>query len=61
MRNIVNIGIMWTGASLAVISLPLAFGQFPVAPGVQQTKLVTPRQPGGILSDEIGVYRTIEG
>ncbi len=61
MRNIVYVGIMCAGASLATISCPLAFGQLPVAPGVQKTESVTPRQPGGILSDELGVYRTIEG
>lgn len=60
MRNILHVGIMCAGASLAAISFPLAFGQLPVAPGVQKTEAVTPRQPGGILSDELGVYRTIE-
>lgn len=61
MRNIVYVGIVCVGASFAAISLPLAFGQLPVAPGGPSAKTVKPRQPGGILSDELGVYRTIEG
>ena len=40
---------------------PLAFGQLPVTPGGPNTESVKPRQPGGILSDQLGVYRTIEG
>ena len=61
MRNIVYVGIICVGASLAAISYPLAFGQIPVATGGPNTETVKPRQPGGILSDQLGVYRTIEG
>lgn len=61
MRKIVCVGIMCVGASLVAISFPLAFGQLPVAPGVRKSESVRPRQPSGILSDELGVYRTIEG
>ena len=61
MRNIVYVGIMCVGASLAAIYFPLAFGQIPVAPGGPNAETVKPRQPGGILSHQLGVYRTIEG
>jgi hypothetical protein len=61
MRNIVYVGIMCAGASLAVIPFPLAFGELPVATGGPNSESVKPRQPGGILSDELGAYRTIEG
>ena len=61
MRNIFYVGIMCVGASLVAISYPLAFGQIRVAPGGPNTETVKPRQPGGILSDQLGVYRTIEG
>ena len=59
MRNTINVGIMCT--SLAAISFSLAVGQLPVAPGRANTESVKLRQPGGILSDQLGVYRTIEG
>ncbi len=61
MRNIFYVGVLCAGASLAAISLSLAFGQLPVTPGGPKTELAKPRQPGGILSDQLGVYRTIEG
>ena len=62
MRNIIaHVGIMCAGASLAAISFPLAFGQLPSHPGGPNTESVKPRQPGGVVSDQLGVYRTIEG
>jgi hypothetical protein len=61
MRNIVYFGIMCAGASLAAISFPLAFGQLPVTRGGPNIESVKPRQPGGVVSDQLGVYRTIEG
>jgi hypothetical protein len=59
MRNTIKVGIIRT--SLAAISFSLAFGQLPVAPGHSSTESVKLCQPGGILSDQLGVYRTIEG
>lgn len=50
------VGILSVGVSLALASL--AFGQSPVAPN---TERVAPLQPGGILGEQLGVYRTIEG
>lgn len=64
MKNAACIGIMCLGVSVAAFSWPLAFGQLPVAPGGANTetvRLAGVRQPGGKLSDQIGVYRTIEG
>ena len=61
MRSIVYVSIVCLGALLAAISCPHTFGQFPAAQGGPSTKSVIPRQPGGLLSDQLGVYRTIEG
>ena len=44
--------------SLAAVSL--SFGQTPVDPSAN-TVVVKPLQPTGVLGDELGVYRTIEG
>ena len=51
-------GIMCVVISLATASL--VFGQTPVAPNTN-TVFVKPLQPTGVLGDELGVYRTIEG
>jgi len=51
-------GIMCVVISLATASL--VFGQTPVAPNAN-TVVVKPLQPTGVLGDELGVYRTIEG
>lgn len=51
-------GIMCVVLSLAAASL--SFGQTPVAPNTN-TVVAKPFQPTGVLGDEIGVYRTIEG
>lgn len=61
MRNIVGVGIMCVGVSLTLISFPPAFGQSSVAPSGPKTEPVKAHQPGGVLSDQLGVYRTIEG
>lgn len=58
MRSIFYVGMIIAGASLAVIYSPPAVGQLP---GARITDSVKPRQPGGLLSDELGAYRTIEG
>lgn len=59
MRNVVNFVIICV--SLAANSFSLAFGQIPVYLLRPNSESVQPRQPGGILSDQLGVYRTIEG
>ncbi len=64
MKNIAWIGIACLGVSVAALSWQLAFGQAPVARGgtnIESVRLAGARQPGGKLSDQIGVYRTIEG
>jgi hypothetical protein len=61
MRNLVCIGIICSGAFLASSCFPLVSGQLPVTSGNQNIQSIKPRQPGGILSDQLGVYRTIEG
>lgn len=50
--------IMCVAISLAAASLVL--GQTPVAPNTN-TAVCNPLQPTGVLGDELGVYRTIEG
>ncbi len=61
MRNVVYVGIVCAGTAFAAMTVPPALGQLPVLPGGPNTESVRPRQPGGILSDQLGVYRTIEG
>lgn len=61
MRKIINVGMLCAGLSAAAFAFSLAFGQLPVAPGSPNHEQVKPLQPGGILSDQLGVYRTIEG
>jgi hypothetical protein len=43
------------------MTVPPALGQLPVAPGGTNTETVKPRQPDGILGDQLGMYLTIEG
>lgn len=52
------VGILCVGVLLATVAL--SFGQSPVAP-IMNTVVVKPLQPSGILGDQLGVYRTIEG
>lgn len=46
-------------ASLGTLSL--TFGQLKATPGAADSQSKGPRQPGGKLSNQLGVYRTIEG
>jgi hypothetical protein len=46
------------------MTIPSALGEPPVGPGggkVLDLRRIGPRQPGGILREETGVYLTIEG
>ena len=61
MRNVNYIGIVCAGIAIAATTFPLALGQLPAPPGGTITETVKPRQPGGLLADQLGVYRTIEG
>jgi hypothetical protein len=61
MRNVVYVGIVCAGTAFAAMTVPPTLGQLPVAPGGTNTETVKPRQPGGLLSDQLGMYLTIEG
>ncbi|MDX1962270.1 MAG: hypothetical protein SFX18_03900 [Pirellulales bacterium] len=61
MKNVFCFGFLCLSVSLAALSHPLAVGQLPVPSGGNATKPVQPRQPGGRLGDQLGVYLTIEG
>lgn len=64
MKNLAGIRIVCFGLLIAALSFPFAFGQSPVTPGgtsIKPERHADVRQPGGRLSDQIGVYRTIEG
>jgi hypothetical protein len=61
MRSIACVGTVCLVASLSAHFLPLASGQLPVATGGITAQPTRPREPGGKLGDQIGVYRTIEG
>jgi hypothetical protein len=47
--------------SLVAITASLAVGQFPVATSGSHAESARPRQPRGVLGEQLGVYRTIEG
>lgn len=49
-----------TCAVLSLAAASLSFGQAPVAPNTN-TVVAKPFQPTGVLGDELGVYRTVEG
>lgn len=55
------VGIICTGTALVAMTDPVALGQRPVAPDGRNTVTVQPRQPGGLLGDQLGTYLTIEG
>ncbi len=55
------VGIICAGTAFVAMTIPLALGQLPVAPGGTNTETVKPRQPGGLLGDQLGTYLTIEG
>ena len=61
MRYIVYVGIICAGIALVAMTIPVAFGQRPVASDDRNTVTVRPRQPGGLLGDQLGTYLTIEG
>ncbi len=61
MRNIVYVGIICAGTVLVAMTVPVALGQRPVASDDRNTVTVKPRQPGGLLDDQLGAYLTIEG
>ena len=61
MRNIVCVGIICVGTALVAMTVPVALGQRPVASDDGNTVTVKPRQPGGLLGDQLGTYLTIEG
>lgn len=54
-------GILCAGAVLFAITPPIAVGQPPGGRVQAKVAAPRPRQPGGILRDELGVYLTIEG
>ena len=56
MRNVVNRIFVCAGTALIVMTVPLALGQLPLAGDTAK-----PRQPGGLLDDQLGMYLTIEG
>lgn len=61
MRHPICFGIICAGLALVALTVPIAVGQLPVAPGGAISATVTARQPGGLLRDQLGTYLTIEG
>ena len=61
MKRFVHAALVCFGAALWVMVISYAFAQPPVVPGDAPLKPVGPRQPGGLLGDALGTYRTIEG
>lgn len=61
MRSVAYVGIICAGTAFLVMTVPLALGQLPVAPGGTNAEAVKPRQPSGLLADQLGMYLTIEG
>jgi hypothetical protein len=61
MKGIFDCRIVSLAAVLCAITIPIALGQSPVGPRGAKVVAAGPRQPGGILRDELGVYLTIEG
>lgn len=61
MKGFVYSSIGCAVAVVCALGLATAFGQSPAGPGVAQGKAVGPRQPGGLLGDQLGKYLTIEG
>ena len=56
MRNVVNLIIVCAGTALVAMTVPLTLGHGPVVGDTAK-----PRQPGGLLDDQLGMYLTIEG
>lgn len=46
---------------VGVMAVPLALVQLAVPSGVAKAETIRPRQPGGLLRDQLGAYLTIEG
>ena len=61
MKRFAYSGIVCAAAALSAMIISSAAGQSQVVPGGTQVKSVRPRQPGGLLGDALGTYRTIEG
>ncbi len=61
MRKFIAFGISLAGILLVLLDVRLAVGQSPATAENENTQSLTPRQPVGLLSDELGSYLTIEG
>ena len=63
MKRLAYSGILCALAVLCAMAIPAAVGQAPTLKGGAQSAAppARPRQPGGLLSDELGTYHTIEG
>lgn len=61
MRNVVYVGSTCAGIAFIALTVPLALGQLPTARSGANTETVKPRQPGGLLGNQLGTYLTIEG
>ena len=61
MRKVLYAGSICAGIAFVAMTVPLVLGQLPVARSGTNTEAVKPRQPGGLLGDQLGTYLTIEG
>lgn len=61
MKRFVCSGVMGASAVLCLLAIPRAVGQPPPPSGGGKVVAVGPRQPGGVLGDQLGEYLTVEG
>lgn len=62
MNGFVSSGIACVGVALGAMAISTAVGQPPaVLGGAKVVRAAFPRQPGGLLRDQLGDYLTIEG
>src|SRR2546425_5049390 len=54
-------GFVCASAVLFALAIPLAVGKAPPPPGGGKVEAAGPRQPGGVLGDQLGEYLTVEG
>lgn len=62
MKGVLCSAIVLAGVAICAAAISTAVGQSPKVEGGEKLESpVRPRQPGGILSDQLGVYLIIEG
>lgn len=61
MKPLVYAGLVLSTAALGALVFPIHAAQLPAAPDPAGAQTHRPLQPGGLLTDYVGVYLTIEG